>query len=596
MTPLLAALVLGFSPVTVQERAMPLGKLIDLLSERLDRPLSVQAALAKEWVVVDAENADPDELLTKIAEVTYAQWEDEGSLRRLRRAPSVDRDAAQSRRRHHVEQFRLAIAQRRKETFDSPDMPAMLDIVAALPLEDLFGDIFRYGITFAEPPSPLERPFPPSVAAQVQRLMQSEEASAKVSLALCPLPPPPEGFSIGSYLKRWDAKGESEGSVNRVFYPPDDLPPSSSGKPREEFSLTEASEAIERVWNGTVLFREASPETKAAILFPERGGRLAHAWSDAVRALARSEGRMLVANLPETYEWLGMVEAGNPLRRSEIEESLAWLSTRRAGKWLILRPLFPVPLAAPRPNRKEAGRLLRKVAQGEPVSLDDAAVLMAEEGEYATAFGHWTPKLHDYHDLLTEPLQSGADLWSLPILKVLSAPIRRALAGGATLALSDLPGATQAALRERYLKRRDFANLVKADGDGFIVRPPHAVLTERDVLGLKLEAEEKTAVSILVQNPADPHNYESRRLEHVATMVDENWNPIADPGRVVKRVYSRYRPYRRRDFLLKVRFPSGYYETSTVSDIAFFPGEGFVPANRLSPWVKRLIRPDSSAH
>lgn len=600
MTSLLAALLLGTSGITFQERAMPLGKLVDTLAERLGRSLSVQAGLAKEWIVVDAVEADPDELLDRIAEVTFARWEEEGSQMRLRRDPAMDREMARAAAVFHAGELRKEIRRKRLGFQGDYEFDALYDLLLDLPLEDLLDDITRYGITFSDAPTGSQRRFPPAVAKHVERILREggklagepQAPPAGISLILMPFDPLPLGFSLAVHLVQRDEAGHFGSAISRLYHSP--TPPKLSFTAQERSEVIQVSPLnaeLDPAWPRIPL-RKLSAEAQEVILNPERGGRLAHIWTEVARAFARREGRMLVANLPEPLEHRYAFDYRQPITLASVKEALDGMTIQTQGKWLTLRPQFAIPLATPRPDRAFVGKALRKVAAGNPLTFADAAGLVGPDGKILSHYTSWCDEAHPLAMWLTTPIRS--DTWGLRLYQSLTPASRNALREGQVLEWNRLPTAAQAFLRERYLLKQDDERLHPITSTGYSewsdMKLRQAVITPADLPNLRISAEETETVRLLLRNAAHPEAYDSYDLYQLNKMADGDWRPLPDPSRATHPTFDQARPYRHHKIVLRVTFPA-YKESVWMEEIAFYPGEGFVPLAKLSPWVKRLARP-----
>jgi len=61
-------------PVTYSANARPLSEVIAQIAEKTGRKLSVHPAIADETFVINVENADPDDLLKRIAQAAWGEW------------------------------------------------------------------------------------------------------------------------------------------------------------------------------------------------------------------------------------------------------------------------------------------------------------------------------------------------------------------------------------------------------------------------------------------------------------------------------------------------------------------------------------------
>lgn len=594
---MLAALLLfsteqAGASITIEERAMPLGKLVDRLAAELERPLTVQAALRREWVIVNVREANPDELLDHLAEVVYARWEEDGKTLHLRRSPEADREGRVAGRKFLTKGIRDSIAKRRRQLPPSPELAILFDLLEALPLEGLVDGIQETGIAYAEPVTGLERPFPPAAAHYVERFAEKGDTPAKVTLHLEPMVSAPGQLQFLARLQGWQASGGESDSFSQSFgtYDREPVVPQDA-KPVE---ITPVGAEIERFRADESPFSDLSPTSRRAVLYPEEGGRIAWTWTDLLRGIAHEEGRLLVASLPDEYEASELFNhPGGTVPRRAVEEALLALIPHRTGRWLTYRPAYPIPLDHARADRAAVGRMIRKVIANQPIDIEEAANLFPRIAPLKGLLQIETPGLVKFQRLLTRPLR--AEPWALALYAALPPPVRRHLLDGHGLAYRDLPPAAQAALRRHCLDDQRLGYVtrpIQDPGDDalFTLRSRQSVLSRSDVLGLRLEMTEKATEGVIVRTRQYPNEADIRTYDRYARMVDARWNPIREPGSILDVAHDGVRPCRQREITLTLRFPSGYSEAASLEDIAL-PTNAFAPPARLPDWVKLRVRP-----
>lgn len=336
------SLALPVTTVDVHEPGLPLGLLLPKLSAQLRRPLTVQPTLAREWILIDADDVAPDDLLARIAEVTHADWVTQNGEFRLERSPARERALATAANEFHAANLRRELhrtlpadysgeaaahalsrallaenrdaVERAKWLDQRPDKVFVAPIVATLPVEKILALPEGHRIIYSTKPQGVQLPFPDASKALLSRYLQEAASYEELRRTYDRNAVKPRQVGqvllyvdhnsldsgrrgIGGKLVRFDSTGKMIASGRELFI--------SRPEPAGPFPspLAMPPDAI-RTGMGWVQgdegdFSAASPEVRNAILSPDRDGDLVRVWGAAVRALGRHERKRVVANLAD---------------------------------------------------------------------------------------------------------------------------------------------------------------------------------------------------------------------------------------------------------------------------------------------------------
>ncbi|MGV3613707.1 MAG: hypothetical protein ACO1SV_00105 [Fimbriimonas sp.] len=639
---LVATTLLVFAPkVTLHERAQPLSVLLPKLGPLVERRLAAHPALAREWVVVDVRDADPEELLAKVAEVTHAEWIQEGGEWRVKRSAETERKllaedrAAQaaSLRSQWTEALRApfdaAVAGRRRRDAmiheaagdgDStpksyPGAMAVLDrylneLLLQIPIETITSLPDRRGFVMSNRPQASQRALPVSALPVVERMFRDYEAFAgvmrtvdeeaypdaapvRLKLSLSAHRQTPSRARYFAQLVVLDERGRGLGSSARPFQTPP--PPRYSPVPGPPFALSEKANELEKVLQREIPFDRAAPAIRELMLNPEREGRLSQLWSDVMFGLAAREARSLVANLPDVAELHAIPLREGPVSLDSYLRRLTTVEFRREGKWLTAWPRHPGPVGRYRADRAAVGWAVRTVAAGKSIPLEEAAQL-----EYRLGRSRWP--MSTRHESV-DPT-GGAAIASLEVfepghdvLRLLPPNMLAALYEGRPLAFGILPTQLQTALRNLYLQSGAYMVLLVPDREG---EPESGegiemsdVIGPAQVSGLVLRA--KVTQSWAFVGRASEATHKRMLLEPSALLryLDDDLRPRrfpTDEQGESETVYDQVQVIRSRRIDLAVHFPNGYRQDVSMDDYQFDPREPFVSVDRLPKAILDHLR------
>lgn len=619
---LLAALT-TFS-VTLQVRAQPLSLLLPALSQRLGRTLTVQPTLAREQIVIDVKNVEPDMLLTRIAEVTHAEWVLKGEEFRLERSPERERSLIEAENRFHIEDLtagwkralvtpysaaeeaRRYLARRSKPIQERgsagvhPVERYLNELLLHIPAESIVRLRGGQSLRFSNRPNAIFRPFPASAAPVLSRFLKDQETFSSITGPITEeetadtvphrvvLTINAQRWSPGE-LNLWVSAGleDKAGDIyaERQFDYCSAKGIDFSALPRQApVSLTPFTLEMERLFadvgrlgsSRSVPLVEASPAVRDAVLNLERDGRLSRVWSEVLFALAARDSQPLVANLPDWAETYDPPEDGQT-----IEAYLALLSgfeLRREGGWLALRPTFPGPAGSFRIDRAVAGGAVRAVFAGRCLSLDEATPIVERLGDLDLLVSMRTEIADITGGAASSPLDN--HVYELKLLRSLPPATRGALFAGQKLPFRRLPPQVQAQLREIYIQDRPF----EIDHES-----PDAQADAQQVESLILEGSEKRELAFIVRRTPTSSDRFLSAASRLVRYLDDDLKILKteeDPNPET----ARFRVLTQRTIDLTVTFPNGAFHSMHLSDCQLDPKSEFLALDRLPAPVRAELR------
>lgn len=650
MPTLLAALCVLVSPVTLQVRAQPLGTLLPILSAKVGRPLGVQPSLAREQLVIDVKNVDPDALLARIAEVTHAEWVAEGAETRLVRSAEMEKALAADERAFHTANLRRGWEEATKFPYDAQNAavtssqtrrdqesgkvsggpkssrtpPAeryLSELLLALPPDSVAGLADSRGFVLSNSPRGSQRPFPSGMVPLLGRLLKDQatfstifrpspsdtanvdRVPVRVVMSVSADRPYPGTLRIKSRLALQDERGKgiadcdmwSESPARTK--PPAPLPRTTSfllAAPADEL------EALRATYQESAGFGESTPRPSPplldALINPERSSRLTLTWSDVVFALPSPETPSLVANLPEEAEYLDTHLPEPPSSPKGYLRHLETLETRREDGWITLRSRFPGPAGKARADRALVGQAIRSVVKGRAVSLEEAAALADRSESNLPILLERVRLVDTTRGGATRSL--GADAFGLRVLHRLSADLRSALYAGSPIPFRLLPGPVQNTLRDYYLNAGSYQFRVSStEPDSPDPSEPapseldrYEDVTEligaRQIENLTLTADVKETISFLTRAPDSPETRSVMRAEEYLGYFDEDLQVREE----VASLFAQLQVVVSRQVTLSIHFPGGFRHMLFFEDDRFDPSAPFRPFAKLPESIREHLR------
>jgi hypothetical protein len=638
--PLLLVALCAFGPkVTIHARAQPLSLLLPTLSTQIGRALEVQPSLAREQLVIEAKETDPEALLARIAEVTHAEWVQEKDAYRLRRTPEREKALAVEELAFHAENLRAhwsgalkapydvtqAVKQRREAILHSeldraeyrqgePIDRYLFEILKSLPPGLVPSLLDGRGFVMSNRPTGSQRPFPAATGPVLARLFQDQARFSAAMFALDPeeyggspatvahlsitvTPITPGVIVVSAHLTLRDDHGENLASSSPDFVSP--VPDNSLRQTHDPtpFQIGAVAKDYETIIKGGRSFVTANSmignaplAVQGALLNPERDGRLTQAWSDILFGLAAKEASLLVANLPDTLEarHLPVPPEGLPMNRYLL--LLSGMEVRREKGWITLRPRFPSTALGFRADRAAAGGCVRAIAQGRAVSLEEAGSVLHRTGRGVQVLLNRVRALDMTFGVASGSLYS--DRLGLEILRNLSPKALRTLYSGRPLAFGHLSPPLQAALRKFYLEcgAEKFA-VTPEDGAGKIVYDATALVGVPQVAGLAIDAEVNEELAFLCRSSTSPLYSGLLTAERLAKSLDINLRPLPPTGGGESAApLDRFRVVTSRRVALRIHFPNGYYHEIFLYDHLFDSRSALVPLTNLPAPVLEHLR------
>lgn len=649
---LLVAALCALAPsVTLKARAQPLARLLPALSEKVGRTLGVQPALAREQLVIDATNVDPEALLARIAEVTHAQWVEEAGEYRLRRTSEGEKALERGERAFHGENFRRQWTEATKAAYDVqkvaraaleelrtrevmppegerptseslPPAPAeryLSELLLGLPSDALAGLEDGRGIVYSNRPLGSQRPLPASLNPIVARLFRDHRAftavlaphaeeeypdapPARVVLSVQAVRLHPGSLRLIAQLILRDRDNGPLATALLNTYSPDQTSPRTPEEPRVPpvplNPVAEEWESIRRGLRPHGGLRPAAPPISAglreSVLNPERDGRLAQTWSDALFAFADREAMPLVANLLDIAEDIDAPETPENRVPRRFLEHLAGMETRREGGWITVRPRHPGSAGRFRADRGAAGGAIRAVADERAIPLEEAAAIQARLGRSGTVLTSRLPLIDRTGGAATHALN--ADEFGLAILDGLGPSGRSALYAGRSLPFASLPPVLQSTLREFYLNAGSFSFLVLpdreevGDADGDNDRDATEVVGAAQVSGLALSASVEEKMAFLGVSDATPDLRQTLDVDFLLHYLDEELRPRKPEETEEAVVYNRFQRIGSRSITLKIHFPNGYRHEIYLDDFRVDPRAPFLSPAQFPEPVRAYLR------
>lgn len=649
--PLLLVALCAFAPkVTIHARAQPLSLLLPTLSAQIGRTLAVQPGLAREQLVIEAKNADPEELLARIAEVTHAEWVQDQGEYRLRRTPDGEKALAREELAFHTENLRTHWADALKTPYDVTQAIRRLrdairhqesdtdESLRALGGARAGEPVYRYlfellhslppglipsladgrGFVMSNRPTGSQRPFPAGAGPVLARLFQDEGRFTADMFALDPeryggspatianlsvrvVPTTPGEILVSTHLTLRDDRGKILTSSNRSLTSPLRVNPPRLPRDPAPFHVGPVARDYETILRGghsfitsNSMIGGAPSAVQDALLNPERDGSLTQAWSDILFGLAAKESRLLVANLPDTLEARTLPVRPEGLPIEMYLPRLSGIETRREGAWLTLRPRFPGPLLGFRADRTAAGACTRAVAQGRSISLEEAGSILYRTGRGVGVLTNRVKALDPTLGIATRSLDN--DALGLEILRNLSPTALRALYSGRPLAFAHLPAPLPASLRKFYLEcgAGQFA-VSPEDGVPNLAHDATALIGAPQVAGLAIDAEVNEELAFLGRSSEPPFYGGLLTAAQLAQSLDVNLQPLPASGDGESAPpLDRFRVVTSRKVKLRIHFPNGYRHDISLDDHLFDPRTALVPLPKLPApaleHLRKLIR------
>lgn len=623
--------LLGPAKVDVHEPGLPLSLLLPKLSAQFGRTLTVHPSLAREWILIDAEDVEPDDVLARIAEVTYADWQASGEGLRLERSEERERalaKAAQDSRREEIraglskytetaydaakvahEVMRASQARERiRDSLQRPDQFFIGRIASAVPSEPWLSLPAGQEIVYSTSPNGTQRPFPPKARELLNRCLEANEAREAIFQNYEPeYRPEPKtrdallkvrAFDFPRYLaldlSRVDVAGEYIGGSSMTIR--------SEPRPGNTFakgiSLPKdpVREEMGRILADKLKFGSASLATQAAVLHPERDGELVRIWGAAVRSFAGHQRAAVVANLTDA----NMSDFSDA--QSESMDAGYWLSAmegfafHRSGPWLTVKIRYPGRAGENRGDYFLAARLLEKMRKGSPISIESGAeadLNLASLLRYAI---RWGDRIDPRRGICKSGLISENEVGPR-ILGTLSEAQRRKVYAGRSIPFSEFPSALQKWLRNELVPSMYGSEDVFYEPDGRLrqARPPLTyALTSHDIVNSAVTAEVKTEIEFELADLVGKELVERERwgAETVASRLASTLQPLKSPppgpGDDDFR-FTHVRPVLRRKVILRLRLPNRCSFVAIHSDYQFPVPDRFVRPKDLSKPHRDLL-------
>lgn len=642
------AFLLPLARVDVQEPGLPLSLLLPKLSAQLHRPLTVQPSLAQEWILIDAKDVEPDDLLARIAEVTHADWQPSPEGLKLERSAVRERELATAAARYHAanlskrlneeldklpsyrattvagdielamqtvrrEQTRSAIRGLTHAVAQVPDRFFVAPLVATLLNGNQIPLQADRRLVFSSHPVANQRPFPSRSKAVLARYLEEADhfedlqrgdrglnaqretktITLRIDVGRTLLGAP----TLDGFLSRIDASGRRIASGAQTFGSSspvkDPLPASLTLPPDEVRDEIGALRLEERE------FRELSAAAQSAILNPERDGDLTRLWGACVQALARKENRSVVANLSDA---LVELDEGSPWS----QDALIWLRQMegyeflRSENWLTARLRHPGPAGRDRLDRNVLGLLLRQVHAEVPIRLEAGAEAHLRLGPYQHVAQRWIEQLDAHGGACTLGFYSGNEFgWRL--LQGTSAGQRQALFGGRAIPFSQLSSPFRGWLRNEWLasdllEQVERESVDPASGQPRSVQAGDFQPSPDDLWSTRVEAtfESNTQFEGATLKEGVASSSGIFDPERVASTLgpDLQLLPSTEPIEEMTSElrFTHVRPVRSRSITFRLVFPNGFFLTSDHNDVQFLPPDRYVLPHQLPLNLRELLR------
>jgi hypothetical protein len=442
MTLLLAA-VLALVPsgqatqlrIDAIERAAPLPRVLESISQKSGIPLTASPEFAQEVVLVHAEGAPLSALLERIASATAGRWLVEGDGRKLVPDTAARNRESQQAYERRLQSVRRAIADRvnamnekpmseNDEGFRlpvGPDERAITRLLSGIDPAPLAQMQAGQRVVYATAPTRAQRPLGQGAVAVVQAFVEEHNRTMPddplkdldgAMAALIPLEMrnmiaarmrkivnPAKALLIASRprigmfgdsdqtqleLRIFDGEGTaafthttllSAESLGEIFAPPNEQTPRQTTP--VEYSansklVLETGQNIQQV----ATTGRVSPELVKLMSRPDEIDPLSLMPTDELFSLAKLKKQPIVASVPDSAISMAAFMQGTSRTVEQVEAALRNGSTMRLAEedgWLIVRPNSPVSDRLNRTNREALATLISAAQSKGLASLDDIA-------------------------------------------------------------------------------------------------------------------------------------------------------------------------------------------------------------------------------